>query len=371
MSPAGCLSNIFVRLFGVGLMEKMKGFSLMFLGASAVVALASCGGKKEDKSAAGPKGPKTLTAEAVVVRAASFENNYTTSGSLLANEEVTVMPEVSGRITAISFTEGGTVQQGQVLARLNSEDIRAQIAKLKAQRELQEKIKGRQSELLQIGGISQQEFETTNTSIQGIDADMAYAEAQLRKTTIIAPFSGRAGIRNVSVGAVVTPATVLTTLQQTGMLKMDFSVPEQYRGELGVGKKVLFTVTGRLDTFVAEIAAVEPSANAATRTLRVRAAVNNKENKLGPGGFAHVVVPFQHDNSALLIPSQSVIPTNRNKVAAVIRDGKAEMVPIILGTRTADKVEIVQGLKAGDTVLTTGIMQVKPGMQVNVQVKEM
>ncbi|MBX2907470.1 MAG: efflux RND transporter periplasmic adaptor subunit [Taibaiella sp.] len=352
-------------------MKKLTGIAFAALGCSLVFLLSSCGGKKESKEPARPKGPKVLTAEAVVVKAQSFQNNYTTSGTLLANEEVSVMPEVSGRISAISFKEGGAVTQGQVLARLNSEDIRAQIAKLKAQKELQTKIKGRQSELLEIGGISQQEFETTNTTIQGIEADIAYAEAQLRKTTIIAPFSGKAGIRNVSMGAVVTPATVITTLQQTGTLKMDFSVPEQYRNELTAGKKIAFTVTGRLDTFSAIIAAVEPAANTATRTLRVRAMVSNNENKLGPGAFTHVVIPFDHDNNALLIPSQSVIPTNRNKVAAVLRGGKAEMVPIILGTRTADKVEVIQGLAAGDTVLTTGIMQVKPGMQVNAQVREM
>jgi membrane fusion protein, multidrug efflux system len=352
-------------------MKKMTGAAFTTLACSLMLVMSSCGGKKASKEPAGPKGPKVLTAEAVVVKAQSFQNNYTTSGTLLPNEEVSVMPEVSGRISSISFKEGGAVQQGQVLARLNSEDIRAQIAKLKAQKELQLKIKGRQSELLEIGGISQQEFETTNTTIQGIEADIAYAEAQLRKTTIIAPFSGKAGIRNVSMGAVVTPVTVLTTLQQTGTLKMDFSVPEQYRSELTPGKKVVFTVTGQLDTFAATIVAVEPAANAATRTLRVRAAVGNKDNKLGPGAFTHVIIPFDHDNNALLIPSQSVIPTNRNKVAAVIRGGKAEMVPIILGTRTADKVEVLQGLVAGDTVLTTGIMQVKPGMEVKAQVKEM
>lgn len=352
-------------------MNKITATTLAIPGFSLLLMLSACGGKKEAKGVAGPKGPKILTADAIVVKTESFQNNYTTSGTLLPNEEVTVMPEVSGRISSISFKEGGAVQQGQVLARLNNEDIRAQIAKLKAQRELQTKIKGRQSELLEIGGISQQEYETTNTSIQGIDADIAYAEAQLRKTTIIAPFSGKAGIRNVSMGAVVTPATVITTLQQTGTLKMDFNVPEQYRNELTTGKNVAFTVTGRLDTFAATIAAVEPAANAATRTLRVRAMVNNRDNKLGPGAFTHVIIPFDHDNNALLIPSQSVIPTNRNKVAAVIRGGKAEMVPIVLGTRTADKVEVIQGLAAGDTVLTTGIMQVKPGMQVNAQVKEM
>ncbi len=341
---------------------------LLLVCVAGVFTLSACSEKKTETQPAKAQGPKTLVAEGIVVHAQAFQNDYSTSGTLLPNEEVSVMPEISGRITGISFSEGAAVTQGQVLVRLYNEDIKAQIQKLKAQRELQVKTKGRQSELLSIGGISQQEFDATNTQIQSIDADIAIAEAQLRKTTIIAPFSGKAGIRNVSPGAVVTPATVITTLQQTGSLKMDFSIPEQYRDEVKTGKKVFFTITGKVDTFAGTIAAVEPSANAATRTLKVRAMVANKTNQLGAGAFAHVVVPFQNNSSALLIPPQSVIPTNREKVVAVIKEGKAQMVPVKIGARTNERVEIIEGLSEGDTILTTGIMQVKPGMEVKVKV---
>lgn len=331
--------------------------------------LAACSEKKAGNEPAKASGPKMLVAEGIVVTPEHFQNNYTTSGTLLPNEEVTIMPEIQGRITAISFTEGTSVQQGQVLARLYNEDIRAQIQKLKAQRELQLKIKTRQSELLNIGGISQQDFETTTTQISAIDADIAYAEAQLRRTTIVAPFSGKTGIRNVSTGAVVTPSTVITTLQQTGNLKMDFNIPEQYRNEVLNGKKVFFTVNSNQDTFVATISAIEPSASASTRTLKVRSVVNNKDGKLGPGAFTHIIVPFQNNAAALLIPSQAVIPTNRDKVVAVVKMGKATLVPVKIGARTSDNVEIIQGLAPGDTILTTGIMQVKPGMDVTVKLR--
>ncbi|GAA4468109.1 efflux RND transporter periplasmic adaptor subunit [Nemorincola caseinilytica] len=335
---------------------------------SGILSLASCSEKKQDVAAAKQQGPKVLNADGMVIKAEAFQTDYTTSGTLLPNEEVNVMPEIPGRITAISFAEGAPVQQGQVLARLYNDDIKAQIQKLKAQRELQVKIRDRQAELLNVGGISKQDYETTTTQIEAIDADIAYATSQLRKTSIIAPFSGRAGIRNVSNGAVVGTGTVLTTLQQTATLKMDFNIPEQYRYEMVIGKKIAFTVTGRQDTFVAVIKAVEPSANAATRTLRVRATVDNKNNKLGPGAFTHIVIPFGANAHALLVPSQSVIPTNREKVVAVIRGGKAEMVPVKIGARTNERVEILQGLNEGDTILTTGIMQVKPGMEVKVKV---
>jgi membrane fusion protein, multidrug efflux system len=350
---------------------KIFGRSLLLLlaGVSVAVGIVGCSAKKPANDGPKKNGPKILTAEGIVVQPELFQSNYTTSGSLLPNEEVNIMPEIQGRITSISFKEGAAVQQGQALAQLYSADIKAQVQKLKAQRELQVKIKNRQSELLSIGGISQQDYETTATQIQAIDADIAYAEAQLRKTVIIAPFSGRTGIRNVSMGAVVTPATVITSLQQTGNLKMDFNIPEQYRSEVSSGKKVFFTVTDKADTFTATIIALEPSANAATRTLKVRALVNNSDNKLGPGAFTHIIVPFDNNANALMIPSQAVIPTNRNKVVAVIKAGKATMVPVTIGARTSDKVEITDGLVAGDTVLITGIMQVKPGMQVNVKVK--
>ncbi len=334
------------------------------------MSVVSCNEQKDTKSAAGGKkgGAKVLSVEGYVVKQEPFQSNYTTSGSLLPYEEVKIMPEIQGRITSISFKEGGVVHKGQVLASLYNADIKAQIQKLKAQRELQVKTIDRQAQLLKVGGISQQDYDATSTQISAIDADIAYAQAQLTKTTIVAPFSGRTGIRNISTGAIVSPGTVITTLQQTGNLKMDFSIPEQYRDEVKTGKEVSFTVSGSLDTFVSTVIAIEPSANAATRTLKVRAEIDNKKNLLGSGAFAHVIVPFTNNKNAMLVPSQSVIPTNREKVVAVVKNGITKMVPVIIGARTSDRVEIISGLSEGDTILTTGIMQVKEGMKVSVTI---
>ncbi len=305
-------------------------------------------------------------AEGYVVTPQQFQSGYLASGSLRPNEEIQILPEVSGRITSISFTEGSHVEKGQVLVRLYNDDIRATIQKLEAQKQLQLKIKDRQAELLRIGGISQQDFETTTTQIQSIDADVAFAQAQLRKTTINAPFSGRIGIRNVSIGAVITPATVIATLQQTRILKMDFSLPDQYKSQVPRGKKLTFTVSGVLDTFDAVISAIEPAADAETHTIKVRAIVQNEDHKLVAGSFTHVILPFENNSNALLVPSQSVIPTDRDKKVAVVINGKANLVTVTTGTRTKDKVEILQGLKPGDTIITTGIMQVKQDMGVKI-----
>jgi membrane fusion protein (multidrug efflux system) len=174
------------------------------------------------------------------------------------------------------------------------------------------------------------------------------------------------GIRSISVGAVISPTTVVTKLQQINPLRIDFMLPDRYRDKIVNGKEVFFSVSGSLDTLSGNIKAIEPGADVNTRNIRVQATIPNKNNKLISGAFAHVIIPFSSNNNALLIPAQSVIPTTKEKKAAILRNGKAEIVTIVLGTRTTDKVEILSGLQAGDTVLTTGIMQVKQGMEVKV-----
>lgn len=344
------LNKIFIPLFAVAMCAAAVG----------------CKTKKEEKTQVKGGRPNNLAAEAYIITPQAFENEYEASGSLLPNEELEIHPEVSGRITNISFKEGSNVRKGQTLVQLYNQDIAAQIQKLRAQRQLQVKIQERQRELVNIGGISRQDYETTQTQIRSIDADIAFAQAQLRATKIIAPFDGRIGIRNISVGAVVSPTTVITTLQQVHPLKMDFTVPDIYSKYLNNGKQVDFTITGSTDTFTGKISAIDPGADVNTRTVRVRAVVPNPNGKLVAGSFARVIIPFETEKSAILIPSQAVIPTSMDKKVAVVRGGKAQMVTVQLGTRTSDRVEVMTGLQAGDTVILTGLMQVKPGMDVKI-----
>ncbi|MBZ0099409.1 MAG: efflux RND transporter periplasmic adaptor subunit, partial [Taibaiella sp.] len=279
---------------------------------------------------------------------------------------IDILPEISGRVTGIHFKEGSFVKEGQLLVQLYDQEIRAMLQKLKAQRRLQQNTEERQKSLLEIGGISKQDYETTQTQVQSIDVDIALAEAQLRATKIIAPFSGNIGIRNISEGAVVTPSTLIATLQQTNMLKMDFTVPDRYSKNVHPGKEVMFSVAGVRDTLTGKITAVDPGADQVTRTIRVRATVSNPGNKLVAGSFARVLVPLESDSDAILIPSQSVIPTTKDKLVAVVRNGKVDMATVQLGARTADKVEVLNGLQPGDTILITGLMQAKKGMDVKI-----
>lgn len=337
-----------------------------------VLGFSACKSKKTETTTTTGRGqaggrPNNLRAEVYVVKAEVFQNDYKASGTLLPNEEIEIHPEISGRVTSISFKEGARVRKGQTLVQLYDADIRAQIQKLRAQRQLQVKLLERQQELLSIGGISRQEYETTQTQIRSIDADIAFAQAQLRTTKIVAPFDGTVGLRNISVGAVVTPTTVIATLQQTNPLKMDFSIPDKYRNLLYTGKGVFFSVNNiQSGNLSGKISAVEPGADVTTRTVKVRAIVPNSSNKLVPGSFAEVVIPFESNYSAILVPSNAVIPTTRDKKVAVVENGRAQLLTVELGERTSDKVEVVKGLEAGDTIIVTGIMQVKAGMEVKV-----
>lgn len=328
--------------------------------------IAACGSKKEDKHKKGGDRPTNLRSEGYIVTPQSFSDNYTASGSLLPNEQVDIHPEVSGRVTRIFFTEGTKVKKGQILVQLFDETIRATIQKSQAQKKLQQSILNRQKQLLAIGGISKQDYETTQSQLQSIDADISFAEAQLRSTKILAPFDGIIGIRNISVGAVVSPATLISTIQQVHPLKMDFMIPDQYRRSIHNGKEVFFAIKGSLDTFSGTINAIDPGADPNTRTVRIRAIVPNKDGKLVAGSFATVIIPMDMSNNAILIPSQAIIPTTKDKQVALLQNGKAKLVTVITGDRTEDRVEILGGLKPGDTIVTTGLMQIKNGMPVKI-----
>jgi membrane fusion protein (multidrug efflux system) len=333
-----------------------------------IILLSSCKRKNNDAAqapnAAGK--PKGVMAEAYLVKPVAYAPTYTASGQLLANESIDIHPEVSGRVTGIYFREGSFVRKGQLLIQLFDADVRALIRKLEAQRTLQLATQKRSAELVRIGGISRQDYETAQTNVKSIEADIAANQASLQRLHIVAPFDGTVGIRNVSPGAVVTPATIVASLQQTHPLKMDFSVPDQYKNHLRPGQDVRFYVDGIADTMSGKIAAVDPAADAATHTIRTRAIVPNPNGKLIPGAFAHVIIPFGQGES-ILIPSQAIIPTTRDKKVALLRGGKALLQTVQIGDRTQDQVQILQGLQVGDTILTTALMQVKPGMEVKVR----
>jgi len=238
--------------------------------------------------------------------------------------------------------------------------MQATLKKLQTQLKIAEQTKKRQAELLAVSGISELEYEQTGLQVSSITDDIEVLKAQITKTEVLAPYDGTIGLRNISVGAQVTPGTPLATIRELNQMKLDFSVPEKYAGEIRAGKKVRFSIQGADTLFSATITAAEGGIDAATRNLKVRALVDQRDGILNPGSFAKVEIPLTVKPDALMIPTQAVIPQERNKKVIVARDGQAAMLTVKTGIRRPDDIEVTEGLNVGDTVVVTGVMFLKP-----------
>lgn len=311
---------------------------------------------------------KAVKVDGIVVAASSLEENISSIGTLMANEEAELRPEIQGRVSAINFTEGTNVAQGALLIKLNDSDLRAQLLKLEANLKLQKENSERQKKLFELNGISRQQYDEAMTLVSSTEADIALTRAQIEKTEIRAPFSGIIGLRNISIGRVVGPNDIIASVQQINPVKIEFSVPEKYSSLVTIGNEVQYTVDGNTSVQTAKIYAMEPKIDPQTRTVKVRAVGANTEGKLIPGSFARVMFSISKSDNSILIPTQSIIPVLKGKKVMVVRNGLAVSQMITTGVRQEKEIEIMDGLKAGDTVLTTGLMQVRDSMMVDVKI---
>ncbi len=320
-------------------------------------------GNKDTKPS--PVQKPTTKVDALVVKPSLLVDQITVSGSLLAFEEVALMSEIAGRVVFINLPEGKFVSKGTPLVKLFDDDLQANLHKLQTQLEIQEKIYQRQSDLRKIDGISQYEFDQTFLQVNSIKADIEIQQSLIRKSQILAPFDGIIGLRNISVGAQVSPSMVLTTIRMQDKLKLDFSIPEKYSSEVKTGLHVKFTLYGNETQFDATVIATEGGIDASTRNIKVRAIVNSKSDELVPGGFTNVQLTLGENSNAIMIPTQAIIPQERNKSVIVAKDGKAHFVKVKTGIRRESAVEIIDGLSPGDTVVTNGLLFLKEGVKLS------
>lgn len=312
----------------------------------------------------GPSGP--LNVEVFIAEPQVISERLEVPGTLFPNEETVVKSEVNGRIVAINFQEGTTVQKGTLLVKLFDKDLQAQYSKLKVQLDIAKKTSERQKELLAINGISQQDYDLLALNVDNLNADIESIKIAIGKTEIRAPFTGKIGLRSVSVGAYISPADIITNLRQVDALKLEFSIPEKYAAQMEKGHKVQFVVDGGKGPHNATVMATEGGVELTTRTLRVRAMVTERSNELVPGAFARINLQLGQNNGALMIPTQAIIPGARNKQVILYKKDSAVFQIVKTGVRDSTYVEILEGLKKGDTVVTTGIMVVRPNAKVKI-----
>ncbi len=315
-----------------------------------------CKSKKEaPKSAA----TAATVVDVIIASGQAITNSIEVNGTVVANEYVELHPEVTGRLTYLNVPEGNHIEKGTVIATINDADLQAQLAKTKVLLDLAAKTEERYKKLLAVNGINQADYDAVLNQVNGYKADLVYTQALIDKTVIKAPFSGIVGLRQISMGAFVTSATIIATIQQVDKLKVDVTAPETYSNILRKGNTidiVLDNASGTKEK--ATIIAVEPQVNTTTRNLKVRAVMAN--SKANPGGFVKAYINAGIDKKAILIPSNCLIPDDKNNQVIVVKNGKANFVAVKTGVRQANLVEITDGITAGDTVVVTGVLFARP-----------
>ncbi len=327
-------------------------------------------GSSRTAAAGGPGGPmQAPSVQAIVLSQTEFTDEVALTGQVVADQSVEVRPEINGRIATITFREGADVRAGQVLATLVADDLVARRQKLEQQRQLEVKRADRLRSLKAVNGVSAEELETAETQAAIRASEIAELDAQIARTQIRAPFAGRVGLRAVSVGAVVGPGSLLTTLTSVGTLNVDVSVPERYVGTVTVGSTLNLRMRGADTTGrTASVVAIEPILDERSRTQRIRARLASARG-LASGMFADVLLRRETMRNAILVPSEAVVQDMNGATVYRVRSGRAEAVLVGIGARTMTQVQVTSGLSAGDTIITSGILFVKPGKPVKATVQ--
>ena len=323
--------------------------------------VASCKHKTNQSSASQAskkQGPATV--QGYIVKTGAVSEPLELPGSLLPMEETELHSEVSGRVVGLYIKEGTSINSGALMVKLFDGDLQAQLKKLQVQLQIAEKTEERSNELLKLNGISQQDYDLTFLQVSNIKADIELMKTNIAKTEIRAPYNGKIGFRNISMGAYVTPATIITTIRQVAQLKLQFSVPEKYSSKISNGQLIPFSIEGNKQKFLAKVYATESTVSVTTRGLNVRCHVQQNNAALVAGSFARVDMDFAKNNNAILIPSQAILPQARGKKVVLYKDGIAIFADVLTGVRDSANVEILSGLNVGDTIIISGLLGIRP-----------
>jgi RND family efflux transporter, MFP subunit len=305
-----------------------------------------------------------LSVSAMILQYDTLVDVFRTKGLLIPDEEVDLSFEMAGKITKIFFEEGSFVQKGALLAKVNDETLQAELKKLEAQKPLAQERVFRQKALYEKDAVSKETYESVLTELEKLKADIELVKARINQTELKAPFDGMVGLRQVSEGAYASPTTIITKLTKISPLKIEFSVNEKQASDIGSGTKLKFMLDDDRNEYDATVYAVESKLDAKTLSLKVRARYPNPGGKLKPGHSATVEISMKEIVNTIVIPSVSTVAEMGRNIAYIYKDGKAQQVVVQKGMRTASSVQIVEGLQVGDTLLTTGVMQLRDGIPV-------
>jgi membrane fusion protein (multidrug efflux system) len=328
---------------------------------AAGLAVACSGAAAQDKNS------EAVPVEAAKVVAAPLSEQVTAVGTLLSNEAVTVSSEIPGRLKEIHFQEGQPVEKGAPLFTLDDSVYQAQLADAAAKLKLAEQTHKRTSTLFTNKYATAQSADESASNLAVNTAAVELARVQLEKAHIVAPFSGIVGLRHVSVGEYIIAGQALVNLESIDPVKADFRVPEKFLPAIQVGQTIRIKVDAFPDdSFKGKVYAIDPRLDVAGRSLLVRALVPNEDRRLRPGLFARVTVLLQLKEDALTVPEQAIVPQGDSQFVFKIVGGKVQFTKVVIGTRREGRVEIIEGLAAGDQVVTAGQLKIRDGSAVSV-----
>ncbi len=334
-------------------------------GVAAILVLAAAGlgaGLAQAQSKA-----RIVAVEAVTLAPTSLVESVLSIGDFVANEAITIRPEVDGRIIEISFQEGQPVTRGQLLFQLDATIYQAQLRQAEARLNLSRHNYDRAAKMNQKGHSSGEILDRALSEKRIDEADVEVNKARLKKMRIVAPFAGTIGLRQVSLGAFVEAKNDLVTLVSLDPLKVEFRLPERYYRIIRNGG----TISAEPDAlpgevFEGQIYAISPVIDINGRSIAVKAKVANPERRLRPGMFTRILLLVDQRNDALVVPESAIMQRGDGQFVYRIQDDKAVLAKVSLGLRQTGRVEVVAGLSKGDTVITAGQIKLRPGYRVKV-----
>ncbi|QIX62581.1 efflux RND transporter periplasmic adaptor subunit [Hymenobacter sp. BT18] len=324
-------------------------------------------GKGGPGGAGGKGSGQKLPVQVYVVKATSLADEVAATGSILAEESVVIKSEISGKITSLNIREGQPVSKGQLLFSINADEIQSNLRKQEYNIKLFRDQEKRQRVLLDKEYISAQEYEQANNQLLTAQADLQTLRASLAKAYVRAPFSGVLGLTTATVGTYVSPGAEITTLSRVKPVKINFTVPSRFSSLVRTGDPITITDEASNKKYEAKVYALDPQIDPVSRTQTVRARFANTNNELRPGAFVKVNLQLSQTSDALQVPTEAVIPEASGYSVYTVQQGKMVPKKVKIGVRSDRLIQITDGLAVGDSVIRTGILQVKPGDAVKVQ----
>ncbi len=339
-----------------------SGLYAMLLAAASTLLLQACASKANDKEAAvAAAAPAGIPADGHIVKPSSFSDELEITGSLVANQEVSIVSELPRKVVQVHVKEGNVVGAGALLFQLDDADLQAQLERLRQQEKLAALNEARLKDLIEHDAAVQQDYDQAITNLKVLEAEIRALQVTIAKTRIRAPFDGRIGIIRAYPGALVSPNTELTNIVDDSRIKVEFQVPEKYAHLIRLNEQQAFSVASDTALYHATVIAKESQMDAQTRTLLIRAITPNAQRTLVPGQSARLTLALRTADNALKIPSQALMPSAKGYAVYLAKNKAVQFTEVQIGQRGAYDVQILKGLAAGDTVITSNLLRLTPG----------